>query len=149
MKYSIGEFELGIFFLYFFPPIPNPKNTNPNSKSTFGHLGAAILKEGLPPPTCHVSHIMCPISCVMCNMSCVMCHVSCVMCHMSHVTCPNFYLFFLFWTKLEEGLLSTGQPRLVFMGAKNGSCLVGDRREGSCVPGHVVAEVGEEGQQED
>ena len=41
--------------------------------------GAKFLREGLPPPTCH-------LACVMFHLSHVMCHVSCVKCHMSHVT---------------------------------------------------------------
>ena len=47
--------------------------------------GAVILREGLPPHTCH--------------MSGVTCHVSCVICHLSHVTCffLQFFSFFFFY----------------------------------------------------
>ena len=28
-----------------------------------------MLREGSPPPTCHVSHVTCHVLCVMCHMS--------------------------------------------------------------------------------
>ena len=37
------------------------------------------MREGSPPSTCHVSHILC--------------HVSCVACHVSHVTCQMSHFF--------------------------------------------------------
>ena len=38
--------------------------------------GAENLREGSPPPTCHVASFMCHVSPVMCYVSCVTCHVS-------------------------------------------------------------------------
>ena len=39
-------------------------------------LGAQIVREGSPPPTCLVSRVMHHMSCVTCHMSCVICTVS-------------------------------------------------------------------------
>ena len=62
---------------------------------------AQILREGLTPPTCHVS-------CVTCHVSCIKCHMSRVACHVSHVTCPIFLFFVDKGLDLVgEGLLST------------------------------------------
>ena len=48
----------------------------------FKSLGAEILREGLPPTVCHVSHVMC--------------HMSSAMRHMPHVTHLFLLLFFSF-----------------------------------------------------
>ena len=45
------------------------------------------MREGLPAPTWHVSHVTCHVSCVTCHIPHVMCHRSHVTCHMTHVTC--------------------------------------------------------------
>ena len=62
-------FSLVSLFLQIFrtPSLPNRKSK-----------GADILREGAPPPTCHVSHVTC-------HVSCIMCHVSWVACHLSHI----------------------------------------------------------------
>ena len=44
------------------------------------------MREGLPPPTCHLLHVMYHVSHVMYHVSHVMCQVSCVTCNM------NFFL---------------------------------------------------------
>ena len=60
-----------------------------------------ILRKGLPPSTCHVSHVTCHVShvmrhmsCITCHVSHVMCHMSCVMCHITHNTCQINYFFY-------------------------------------------------------
>ena len=45
------------------------------------------MREGSPPPTCHVSNITCHVS----NITC---HVSHIICHMSRVICQVFFFFF-------------------------------------------------------
>ena len=52
--------------------------------------GAEVLREGLPPPTCH-------IPCVTCHVTCVTCHVTCVTCQVSHI----FHFFKV--VKLDSG----------------------------------------------
>ena len=34
------------------------------------------MREGSPPPTCHMSGVICHMLCVMCHILCVTCHVS-------------------------------------------------------------------------
>ena len=55
--------------------------------------GDQNLREGSPPPTCHVSHVTCHESCVMCHMSCTTCQVSPVL---------NLKPIFFFPGKIEK-----------------------------------------------
>ena len=41
-----------------------------------------MLREGSPPPACHVS--------------CVTCHMICAICYVSRVQCHNFFLYCFF-----------------------------------------------------
>ena len=43
-----------------------------------------MLREGSPPPTCHMSHVTG-------HLSHVMCHVSCVKCHMHYIFSLVFF----------------------------------------------------------
>ena len=64
---------------------PNLQITfNPKQKS----LGAEILREGSPPPTCHMSRVMV--------------HVSCVTCRVLHVMC-QFLFFFISLQSVKLG----------------------------------------------
>ena len=56
-------------YIFLTPSLPNHKSQ-----------GADVLREGSPPPTCHVSHVTC-------HLSHVNCHVSLVTCHVTHVFC--------------------------------------------------------------
>ena len=73
------------------------------------------MKEGSPPPTCHVSVVTCHVSGFTCHASGVTCHVSRVTCHNIHI-----YIFFSLYIFLQSGEASQwsvcyqrGLPHLV------------------------------------
>ena len=69
------------------------------------------MREGSPPPTCH-------ITCVACHVSCVRREMSYVMCHTSHVTCNGSFFFLFFGLSSEASrwrvCYQRGLPCLVF-----------------------------------
>ena len=57
------------------------------------------MREGLPPPVCHVV--------------CVMCHVSCITCHSPHVTCN--VKFTMWWRLTVECIVFFSSPKNIAM----------------------------------